>query len=58
MMGSEETENHLKPIKEDDNARFNSVENFEETEKSREKKKARKKKIVHSVFPEEFYPLK
>lgn len=31
MMGSEETENQLKPIKEDDNARFNSVENFEET---------------------------
>ena len=42
------------------NIQFNSVETFEVMKKSKEerKKKDRKKKIVHSVFPEEFYPLK
>ena len=46
--------------KETRNIQFNSVETFEVMKKGKEerKKKDRKKKIVHSVFPEEFYPLK
>ena len=55
-----EQERSVDKKKETHNIQFNSVETFEAMKKNREQrnKKDRKKKIVHSVFPQEFYPLK